>query len=1015
MKWLHSHKSELTILFLWLVLLVVNFTPFAFLTGWDSLQTELNPALGVKRAFFSVWEQYQSMGLVAGMGHAADLVRSVIIFALSLLLPDWSIRYVFHMSMIPIAGFGMLKLLQLCGFTHAKKGFALVGALFYIFNFAVIQMLYLPYESFSIFFGTLPWMVWVFLKMLDSKTVAWREPKLLLLFILINFSGTSSFQAQQLFVVYILLLGTLALGITISSFSGAMRLQNRFWMNPSHMLRNHQNDKLLLNILFAFILILIVNSFWLMPQAYFLFDNGSVVKEAKMNQLVTEDVLYSNKDKGSLSDFLSFTGFFYDRLGAAQKPLFAPWKQHRESILIIFVIATLAATMLLGVLQQSKFRWGFGGVLLLIMIGLLLDTPPFEQINSLLRSHPFINQIFRSPFTKFSIPYALVASYFFTTGVYFISKHAPRATRIVLLVAAGLILLSALPAFRGNYIAPDMRVGIPKPYFSFMRYMQKQNPNMRIAMLPDYTFWGWFYNDWGYNGSGFLWYGVEQPIISRTFDVWSKTSESYYWEIKQATESEDAAAFEATLHKYNVDYMLHDTSLSPVVSSTKAIQYDRLDTMLTKSPHVKLEKRWGFLSLYRVTHPEKADDFVSFMQDVPNIGPLSPLTNNDTAFTTYGTYQTDVLRAYTTYFPFLDLMTQTSLPHKQWKLTETSDTFVLNSTISLNMNHYDLSTTSGVLTQNLYNRGQAVQFFLPYTVEKTPKSVVVTFPKVLLDDFKGRSAEVKPCPGTRGTIRTDKTKDALLVNSQNGASACFSFTDQFLDQRYGYIVSVKNHNSLGQRLFFYVLDETKEQPYLEDRLTTNTVYYLIGSKYDQGFGYSFSFQNTSYPTIPSVNTLERVAVYLLPYDLLKQLELQNTMIPPTKATPVPGITVTHPTYDRYDVTVPARPGLARGVPPTLILNQSFDPGWHMYRITNYELRIMNSLATIFPFFFGTEINDHVVINNWANGWNIDNQFVIRNSQFVIIFWPQYLQYLGFALLISVVAIASLRLLFSEAK
>jgi len=1014
MHYVKSHKSELTILSLSLLLLIVNFTPFAFLTGWDSLQTELNPALGVKRAFFSVWEEYQSMGLVAGMGHAADLVRSVIIFGLSLLLPDWSIRYVFHMSMIPIAGLGMLKLLQLCGFNHAKKGFALVGALFYIFNFAVIQMLYLPYESFSIFFGTLPWMVWVFLKMVDSKTGVWHEPKLLLLFILINFLSTSSFQAQQLFVVYILLLGALTLGILISYLPSFWLVQNRFWSRVAP-----QNDKivsnLLLNTIFAFILIAVVNSFWLAPQAYFLFDNGSVVKEAKMNQLVTDDVLYSNKDKGSLTDFLSFTGFFYDRLGGQQQPLFAPWKQHRESVVIIFVIATLAAIMLLGVFQSSKFRWGFFVAFVLIMVGLLLHTPPFEQINTLLRSHPFINQIFRSPFTKFSIPYALIASYFFASGVYFISKHTPRATRIVLVIAAGLVLLSALPAFTGNYIAKDMRVGIPKPYFSLMRYLRTQSPNHRIAMLPDYTFWGWFYNDWGYNGSGFLWYGIEQPIISRTFDVWSKTSESYYWEIKQATESENAAAFEAVLNKYDVDYILYDTSLSPVVSSTKAIQYDRLDAMLAKSPHIQLEKRWEFLSLYRVNKTEKATNFVQLMQDVPNIGPLSPVTNSDATYARYGTYQTNTMHAYTAYYPFSDLMTQTSLPHKQWKLTETSDTFVLNSTVSLNMSHYELSTTSGVLTQNLYNRGQAVQFFLPYTVEKTPKSVVVTFPKVLLDDFRGSMATVKPCPGTGGTIRTDKTKGRLTVNSQNGASACFSFTDSFLDQRFGYIVRVKNQNSLGQRLFFYVLDETKEQPYLEDRLRGNTDYYVIGSKYDQGFGYSFSFQNTSYPTISSVNTLERVAVYLLPYDLLKQLELENTTISPTKATPVPGITVTHPTYDRYDVTVPVR-----SVPTTLILNQSFDPGWVAYEVSCHPELVSGSfchsgLSRIFPFLFGSKINDHVLINNWANGWNLPYTLDAKPYTLVIIFWPQYLQYLGFAVLISVVAIASLPLLFFKAK
>jgi hypothetical protein len=197
MNFIKTYYPHLIIFFLWLILLWANYTPFAFLTGWDSVQTDLSPFLGVKRAFFSVWEQYQSFGLVAGMGHAADLNRSVVIWLLSFLLPDWSLRYVFHMSMVLFAGLGTLQLLQLVGFGKEKKGFALVGALFYMFNFAGIQMLYLPYESFSIFFGAAPWLLWVFLLSITSPKSLWRKPKTLLLFLAVNFVATSSFQAQQ--------------------------------------------------------------------------------------------------------------------------------------------------------------------------------------------------------------------------------------------------------------------------------------------------------------------------------------------------------------------------------------------------------------------------------------------------------------------------------------------------------------------------------------------------------------------------------------------------------------------------------------------------------------------------------------------------------------------------------------------------------------------------------------------------------------------------------------------------
>ena len=57
---------------------------------------------------------------------------------------------------------------------------------------------------------------------------------------------------------------------------------------------------------------------------------------------------------------------------------------------------------------------------------------------------------------------------------------------------------------------------------------------LNIKMLEKYeTAWGgWNYYDWGYRGSGFLWYGIKQPILDRAFDVWDKSSEKYYEEIK---------------------------------------------------------------------------------------------------------------------------------------------------------------------------------------------------------------------------------------------------------------------------------------------------------------------------------------------------------------------------------------------------------------------------------------------------------------------------------------------------
>ncbi|MGB9883647.1 MAG: hypothetical protein ACPLRN_04025, partial [Microgenomates group bacterium] len=76
-------------------------------------------------------------------------------------------------------------------------------------------------------------------------------------------------------------------------------------------------------------------------------------------------------------------------------------------------------------------------------------------------------------------------------------------------------------------------------------------------------------------------------------------------------------------------------------------------------------------------------------------------------------------------------------------------------------------------------------------------------------------------------------------------------------------------------------------------------------------------------------------------------------------------------------------------------------GWKAYVIKDQSSDIRQFFYTYFPFIFGQEIKDHVLVNNWANGWLIDNQTIkqLNNSTIYLIFWPQYLEFLGFLIFI----------------
>jgi hypothetical protein len=90
---------------------------------------------------------------------------------------------------------------------------------------------------------------------------------------------------------------------------------------------------------------------------------------------------------------------------------------------------------------------------------------------------------------------------------------------------------------------------------------------------------------------------------------------------------------------------------------------------------------------------------------------------------------------------------------------------------------------------------------------------------------------------------------------------------------------------------------------------------------------------------------------------------------------------------------------------TLILSQSFDQGWHAY-----NLKSENMLNKLFPF-LGTELKSHTIVNNWENGWVLEPEK--GNKNIVIIYLPQYFEYLGFVILILPVLIVILRFLASK--
>jgi len=87
----------------------------------------------------------------------------------------------------------------------------------------------------------------------------------------------------------------------------------------------------------------------------------------------------------------------------------------------------------------------------------------------------------------------------------------------------------------------------------------------------------------------------------------------------------------------------------------------------------------------------------------------------------------------------------------------------------------------------------------------------------------------------------------------------------------------------------------------------------------------------------------------------------------------------------------------------IVLSQSHDKGWNAYSVNCESSNLKCQISNFFPMIFGAQLNDHVRVNGWSNGWLLNDQLTSNlqnptSSMIVLMYIPQYLEYLGLILL-----------------
>lgn len=222
--------------------------------------------------------------------------------------------------------------------------------------------------------------------------------------------------------------------------------------------------------------------------------------------------------------------------------------------------------------------------------------------------------------------------------------------------------------------------------------------------------------------------------------------------------------------------------------------------------------------------------------------------------------------------------------------------------------------------------------------------------------------------------------DSFLHFTSLNQRGCLSFGMPNLWHRDGYLVTVESRNTKGRPLLFSLINQTAKHVELETYLPRSpewqTSHFILPPLAFDGLGYTVYIANDSIGRHESINDIGHIRVYKIPYQELVSMRIGDS---PSNPTSFADFSVEHPNPAYYRVTL-MQPHQA-----TLILSQAFDPGWTAWERTAQ-----------FPYF--RRLDNHVLVNNWANGWELKGD----EKDVVVFFWPQILQWIGFGLMIILV-------------
>jgi hypothetical protein len=284
-----------------------------------------------------------------------------------------------------------------------------------------------------------------------------------------------------------------------------------------------------------------------------------------------------------------------------------------------------------------------------------------------------------------------------------------------------------------------------------------------------------------------------------------------------------------------------------------------------------------------------------------------------------------------------------------------------------------------------------------FKVSTHAEVVQVKLPKIMIypdltTDPLGFTAAKNCRPFNQGSFFKEKRADGILYQA-TGTSSCDHFYLENLKHSASYLFRLDASNLSSLPFVFAIQAESLGRSPIETYLDEGVNYQIVPPVEKFHSGYTMYLSTDSYGRETNQNLLRKAEVYWWPYNFLSQLRLETTDFNQGNEQPRAQLADCDFSVDKkalwfYQVDLPESCTAS-----VLKLSQAHDRGWLAW-----------SDGKFLP---------HLKFNNWANAWQLpestDNKQVIY-----LFFWPQLLQYFGFALLIGVFIYLA-RLAFSAKK